>query len=128
MGACVCVWQEYCDRGNLDRAVTAGIFRRINGWPDLVSPSDHLMSGLEGLIHYYCVNCGSAGLVRCGRSCPGHRQRSASLPILPAFVLFTLLDGRSSFPRPLVHASLHVGHLSKARASVHSSRRVSQSD
>ncbi len=73
VGACVCVWQEYCDRGNLDRAVTAGIFRRINGWPDLVSPSDHLMSGLEGLIHCYCVNCGWPGLVRCGRSWVGFR-------------------------------------------------------
>lgn len=30
--------QEYCDRGNLDRAVSSGLFRRQNGWPDLVRP------------------------------------------------------------------------------------------
>ncbi|KAK9838332.1 hypothetical protein WJX81_005126 [Elliptochloris bilobata] len=26
---------EYCDRGNLDRAISSGLFRRRNGWPDL---------------------------------------------------------------------------------------------
>ena len=32
--------QEYCDRGNLDRAVSSGHFRRQNGWPDLVRPQN----------------------------------------------------------------------------------------